>query len=212
MNFYKHHLGDYDGHTNHLSWDEDMAYTRLLRAYYRREGPIPASQAHRVARATEHRHAEAVSAVLSEFFVADGDVWRNKRADEEIAAYQSQASTNRRIARERTVQRTANESLTKGLPNQNQIPEPEKNKASREDGLIWKDGVEYLVGGGMKEGQARKTLGILSKQYGPLALADAVAISAVKNPTGNRVGYLQAVLQGNKRDAGTASDAPLKYL
>ena len=41
MNFYKHHLGDYDGHTAHLTWTQDLAYTRLLREYYRREAPIP---------------------------------------------------------------------------------------------------------------------------------------------------------------------------
>jgi uncharacterized protein YdaU (DUF1376 family) len=41
VNFYKHHLGDYDAATAHLSWDEDQAYTRLLRLYYRTEKPIP---------------------------------------------------------------------------------------------------------------------------------------------------------------------------
>lgn len=212
MNFYKHHLGDYDGHTNHLSWDEDMAYTRLLRSYYRREGPIPASQACRVARAIEPRHAEAVAAVLSEFFVADGDVWRNKRADEEIAAYQAQASTNRRIARERTVQRTVNETLTKGLPNQNQIPEPIKEGRSPKEELIWADGLKFLMEGGTPEPQARSALGRMVNQFGVVILADAICDAAVQNPSGNRVAYLQAVLKGAKRDAGTVSDAPLKYL
>lgn len=212
MNFYKHHLGDYDGHTNHLSWDEDMAYTRLLRAYYRREAPIHASQACRVARAIEPRHVDAVAAVLSEFFVADGDVWRNKRADEEITAYQSQASTNRRIARQRTVQRTVNEPLTKGLPNQNQIPEPIKEGRSSKEELIWADGLKFLVDGGTPEPQARSALGRMVNQFGVVILADAICDAAVQNPSGNRVAYLQAVLKGAKRDAGTVSDAPLKYL
>ena len=64
MNFYKHHLGDYDGATMHLSWDEDMAYTRLLRAYYRREKPIPADEAWRLARASTKPQKDAVSRVL----------------------------------------------------------------------------------------------------------------------------------------------------
>lgn len=118
MNFYKHHLGDYDGATAHLSWEEDMAYTRLLRAYYRRERSIPQEEAHRLVRATSKAQREAVDAVLGEFFERREDGWHNKRADEEITAYQSQATTNRRIARERTVQRSVHESSTKGPPNQ----------------------------------------------------------------------------------------------
>ena len=138
MNFYKHHLGDYDGHTAHLSWDEDMAYTRLLRAYYRREAPISVEEAYRLARATSKGQRAAVDSVLKEFFTNGAGHWRNKRADEEIATYQAQASTNRRIARERTVPRTVNESSTKGTPNQipdtknqNQKPEKEKKKSAR---------------------------------------------------------------------------------
>lgn len=37
MNYYEHHLGDWAAATGHLTWDEDMAYTRLLRAYYHHE-------------------------------------------------------------------------------------------------------------------------------------------------------------------------------
>lgn len=134
MNFYKHHLGDYDGHTAHLSWDEDMAYTRLLRAYYRRELPIPEGEAYRLARANSRAQKEAVDSVLREFFDKRADGWHNKRADEEVTAYQAQSETNRRIARERTVQRSVNESLnepsTNRPPNQepltkNQKPKPE---------------------------------------------------------------------------------------
>jgi len=142
VNFYKHHLGDYDGATAHLSWSEDMAYTRLLRTYYRREKPFAdVAEACRLTRATTKPEREAISAMLSEFFTEEADGWHNKRADEEVAAYQAQASTNRRIARERTVQRTVNETptnrSTKRIPNQNQNqnqnhkPEPEKTKTGR---------------------------------------------------------------------------------
>jgi uncharacterized protein YdaU (DUF1376 family) len=128
VNFYKHHLGDYDGATAHLSWEEDLAYTRLLRAYYRREKPIPANPAetYRLVRALTATQKRAVTTVLHEFFVEQEDGWHNKRADEEITAYQAQADTNRRIARERivprTVQRTVHDSSTKRIPNQE--PEP----------------------------------------------------------------------------------------
>jgi uncharacterized protein YdaU (DUF1376 family) len=139
LNYYKHHLGDYDGATAHLSWDEDMAYTRLLRAYYRREGPIPASEVYRLVRASSRAQKAAVDSVLSEFFHQTEGAWHNKRADEEITMYQAQADTNRRIARERTVKRTVNEpsndSSTNRPPNQNHNQEPitktkEKHKAN----------------------------------------------------------------------------------
>ena len=42
MNYFEHHIGDYAAATAHLSWDEDMAYSRLLRWYYQHEKPLPA--------------------------------------------------------------------------------------------------------------------------------------------------------------------------
>lgn len=88
INFYKHHLGDYDGATAHLSWDEDMAYTRLLRAYYRRERPLSdAAEAYRLVRASSRIQKAAVDTVLAEFFTQQADGWHNKRSDEEIEEY-----------------------------------------------------------------------------------------------------------------------------
>lgn len=111
MNFYKHHLGDYDGATMHLSWDEDMAYTRLLRVYYRLEKPIPLDPGatFRLVRASTKVQKEAITRVLHEFFTEEADGWHNVRADEEIAAYQAQAATNARIARARTEKRAEHE-------------------------------------------------------------------------------------------------------
>lgn len=126
MNFYKHHLGDYDGATTHLTWDEDLAYRRLLGVYYRSEEAIPASQAHRLVRATTGKQKAAVDVVLMEFFERDGEVWRNKRADREIAAYQHQVSVNRRIGKlGGRPNRTETESVTEPEPNRNPNQEPE---------------------------------------------------------------------------------------
>lgn len=99
MNFYKHYLGDYDGATTHLSWDEDQAYTRLLRVYYRLEKPIPADTgaACRLVRAKTSSQRAAVETVLREFFEVFDDGWHQKRADEEIAAYAKQVAHNRTV-------------------------------------------------------------------------------------------------------------------
>lgn len=86
MNFYKHHIGDYASATEHLTWDEDHAYTRLMRIYYRDERPLPTDKAKvmRLARAQTAGQRAAVETVLSEFFTLESDGYRNKRCDAEI--------------------------------------------------------------------------------------------------------------------------------
>ena len=101
MNYYEHHLGDWAASTAHLSWDEDMAYSRLLRAYYQAEQPIREGQQYRLARASTPAQRKAVDAVLAEFFTLTEDCWHQKRAEEEIARYQdkqrkAKASANAR--------------------------------------------------------------------------------------------------------------------
>jgi uncharacterized protein YdaU (DUF1376 family) len=89
VNYYEHHLGDWAAATGHLTWDEDMAYTRLLRAYYHAEKPIPQGQQYRLAKASAPAQRKAVDAVVAEFFTLESDgCFHQKRADAEIARYQ----------------------------------------------------------------------------------------------------------------------------
>lgn len=91
MNYYEHHLRDYDAATAHLTWDQDLAYTRLLRWYYRKEQPIPAdiAEACRLVRATTAAQRKAVEQVLHEFFELQDDGWHKDTCDEVIAAFQA---------------------------------------------------------------------------------------------------------------------------
>lgn len=93
MNFYKHHIGDYAAATAHLSFVEDAAYSRLLRIYYRDEGPLPADlkAVQRLAGARTRDEKAAVETVLEEFFSLAGDGWHSKRCDEEIAEQRDHA-------------------------------------------------------------------------------------------------------------------------
>lgn len=93
MNYYQHHIGDYDSDTAHLEWVEDMAYTRLLRVYYRTEKPIPADikEACRLVRAKSKPERAAVESVLHEFFDLSEDGWHNKRADSELSTFKEGA-------------------------------------------------------------------------------------------------------------------------
>ncbi|PYE79471.1 uncharacterized protein YdaU (DUF1376 family) [Xylophilus ampelinus] len=79
-------MGDYAADTQHLSWDEDCAYRRLLDQYYKREKPIPVDlkQACRLARAVTPAQRRAVEAVLREFFEQQDDGWHQARCDREI--------------------------------------------------------------------------------------------------------------------------------
>ncbi|MBP8145965.1 MAG: YdaU family protein [Inhella sp.] len=91
MNWYEHHIKDYDSATAHLSWDEDMAYTRMLRWYYRQERPLPPDLVDvcRLVRAATDLQRQAVEQVLREFFVLQADGYHQGRADEVLAAYQA---------------------------------------------------------------------------------------------------------------------------
>lgn len=101
MNFYKHHLGDYAIATAHLTWDEDMAYSRLIRMYYLHERPIPAdvAQACRLVRATTPAQRKAVETVLLEFFTLREDGWHQSRCDKEIADANQKAERNREVGK-----------------------------------------------------------------------------------------------------------------
>jgi uncharacterized protein YdaU (DUF1376 family) len=101
MNYYEHHIGDYDAATAHLTWVQDMAYARLLRLYYRRESPIPAdtAEACRLIRAQTKDQKQAVETVLREFFTLTDDGWHQARCDAEIEAYQIRAAHNQRVGK-----------------------------------------------------------------------------------------------------------------
>jgi uncharacterized protein YdaU (DUF1376 family) len=91
MNYYQHHLGDYLRDTAHLSILEDGVYHRLLAAYYVREKPLPIEHREccKLARATTAVERKAVAYILEQFFSMETDGYHQKRADEELAEYQS---------------------------------------------------------------------------------------------------------------------------
>ena len=103
MNYFQFHIGDYASATRHLSWDEDMAYRRLLDAYYMREGPLPADlkQVCRLIQATSRGQREAVDTVLREFFELADDGWHNGRADDELELMEEKRRKAKSSARTR---------------------------------------------------------------------------------------------------------------
>lgn len=91
MNWYEHHIGDYDKNTSHLTACEDGIYSRMIRRYYDKETPLPAdvNEVKRLVRARARDERAAVDAVLREFFTLEEDGWHHKTIDEAIAAYKA---------------------------------------------------------------------------------------------------------------------------
>lgn len=142
MNFYRHHLGDYARDTRHLSLLEHGAYRMLLDCYYTQRGPLRAIHVHRLVGARTRSERAAVDRVLSEFFERVGDVFRNARADREIAAYDARAMSNMCVAhdRERARRNAKNlceskdgphDSCTNRAPNQNPEEEQEQDQEQK---------------------------------------------------------------------------------
>lgn len=81
------YIGDWDGDTSDLSCEEDGAYMRLIRRYWR-TGPLADDDANlaRIVRMEIRQWRKIRPAIAHYFTIADG-VWRNKRADAELARW-----------------------------------------------------------------------------------------------------------------------------
>lgn len=96
MYHYPFHLRDYVTKTRHLSLMEDLAYRRLLDAYYTNEGPLP-SEPNDCARLIAMRdHLREVESVLNEFFTCTERGWENDRCEEELSKYRGKADSARK--------------------------------------------------------------------------------------------------------------------
>jgi uncharacterized protein YdaU (DUF1376 family) len=134
LNFYEHHIGDWDSATAHLSLLEEAVYGRLIRLYYRTEKPVPAdlAQACRLVRAVTKQERQAVQTVLAEFFVQGPDGWRQRRCDEEISRYREKCEKAGRSAKARWSQseRTADGMRTHSEGNALQSPYTSNQRTS----------------------------------------------------------------------------------
>jgi len=68
MHYYQFNIGDYVSHTRHLSPIEDIAYRRLLDAYYLSERPLNSGLAAVARQIGLKEHESEVHEVLQEFF------------------------------------------------------------------------------------------------------------------------------------------------
>ena len=211
MNYYPFHIGDYVSATRHLSWEEDLAYRRLLDTYYVSEKPLPSDHRAvcRLVLATTDSQREAVAIVLQEFFVETENGWIHKRADEEINAMRDKQQKQRDKANKRWNKQKEEPGTASAMPQHEgkdaaasksdanampptPTPTPtnsvanatggEPPKALSPDEIIFGYGIPLLTNAGTADKQARSFLGGLRKQYGDQALIEKLRVCLREKP------------------------------
>lgn len=94
MNYYSHHIGDFDRATRHLTRVERSIYLDLMFVYYDTEKPLTLDQPSLcrkvIARGPEE--IAAVGAVLAEFFHETPSGWYHDRCEEELETFRKSTS------------------------------------------------------------------------------------------------------------------------
>ncbi len=121
MHYYQFNIGDYVSHTRHLSPIEDIAYRRLLDAYYLQERPLNSGVASVARQIGMRDHEKEVGLVLEEFFELGEDGWTNSRADKEIKHFHSKIEQASRAGKASAERRSSARS-TDVQPTNNQEP------------------------------------------------------------------------------------------
>jgi uncharacterized protein YdaU (DUF1376 family) len=121
MHYYQFNIGDYVSHTRHLSPIEDIAYRRLLDAYYLSERPLNSGIAVVARQIGLKEHEAEVHEVLQEFFKLTEDGWINTRADKEIAHFKGKIEQASRAGKA-SAERRSNSRSTDVQPTINQEP------------------------------------------------------------------------------------------
>lgn len=100
LNFYQHHIGDFNNATRHLSRVERSVYRDLLEIYYDTEKPliVDVGKLARRALCVAQDERDALELVLAEFFEMADDGYHNARADRELEAYRRMAEGGKRGA------------------------------------------------------------------------------------------------------------------
>jgi len=121
MHYYQFNIGDYASHTRHLNLLEDLAYRRLLDAYYLHEKPLDIDSTLVARQIGMREHADVVDAILNEFFELVDGYFVNLRADKEIQAYRGKIEQASRAGKA-SAERRSNARSTDVQPNIKQEP------------------------------------------------------------------------------------------
>ena len=94
MNFYPHHIGDFNNSTRHLTRVERSVYRDAIERYYDSESALTTNidrlEKRLLCQSSEEK--EALTTVLDEFFTLTDDGYSNERCDVEIAKYRANST------------------------------------------------------------------------------------------------------------------------
>lgn len=110
MNYYKHHIGDFDKATRHLSRIERSIYRDLIELYYDTEKQLTLDRAAlcRKIIANSNEEAAAVEQTLNEFFTETPTGWYHVRCEAEIEQYHNSTSQKAQAGKASALKRAAN--------------------------------------------------------------------------------------------------------
>ena len=160
MNYYPHHIGDFNNATRHLTRIERSIYRDLIELYYDTEKPLPLDipKITRLVCANNPEETQSVISVIDEFFEKTSKGYVNKRCDLEINNYLHRVEVNRTNGKQGgrpigTTKKThsvnlANPNESENNPNQeprtkNQEPNTEEPKGSMSSPVARTNGIPY---------------------------------------------------------------------
>lgn len=120
MNYYQHHIGDFNNATRCLTRVERSVYRDLIELYYDKEGPLSGNIKflQKLVLAVSDEEKEALNTVLEMFFTYEDDQFRNSRCDSEIEKYQSNQSAKARAGRMSAAKRKRNSTRVEQVNNE----------------------------------------------------------------------------------------------
>ena len=117
MNYYPHHIGDFNNATRHLTRVERSLYRDLIEHYYDTEAPLP-DDFDRLARrviASSPAEIDGLKYILGEYFHLVDGLYIHHRCDEEIAKYRANTTAKAKAGKASAAARKAKKEQ-KGTP------------------------------------------------------------------------------------------------
>ena len=145
MHYYQFNIGDYASHTRHLTLLEDLAYRRLLDAYYLQERPLNSGLTSVARQINMRDHEVEVKAVLEEFFELTDDGWVSRRADREIEHYKAKREQASRAGKASAERRSHARSTDVQLTNNQEPITREKQSRGTRLSQDWKPSEEDIA-------------------------------------------------------------------
>jgi uncharacterized protein YdaU (DUF1376 family) len=125
VNYYEHHIGDYQKKTAHLSLLEHGAYFLMMQVFYATEKPLPTGKVlYRMLRATSKAERDAIDVIVSQFWHKTAAGLVNGRASRELAGYHEFIEKQRAAGKASGIKRSLNHRSNDGSTTVRTLVEP----------------------------------------------------------------------------------------